>query len=250
MLTNKKVLITGASSGLGKALAQRLVINQNQVWGVSRRTGVNLQDNIYYSTCDLTEKYAWKRIVSDLKRKKFVPEIVIFNAAIFGVDFVKDINSQLTEKLVETNFLSVVRGLGLLLPLLKKNSQVVAISSSSALKGSGEEGIGYAASKAALSIAFESLYLRYGKKIKFKTIFFGPIKTGMNPFNKFQPGTLSEKTAVDKIIKSLENNGIAFYYPWPIFLVLRLIRLFPSSIYFGLLKILDKKLHRKFVKMR
>lgn len=257
MIFNKRILVTGVSSGLGRALVKKLNNYKNKIWGIARRgkllkklqKEVTYQSLFFYSDKDISKPNIWNTIISDLKNCNFIPEIIIFNAAIFKCDFDKSINSKITREILEVNYLSIIRGIELLMPLLKKNSQVIAISSSSAFKGSGEEGVGYAASKAALSIAFESLQLKYGKRIKFKTIYFGPIKTGMNPFSKHQFGTLSEGVAVDKIIKVLESDNIQFYYPGIVFIFLKLIKLLPSKIYIRCLKIIDREIHRKFAKI-
>ncbi len=120
----------------------------------------------------------------------------------------------------------------------------MAISSSSALKGSGVEGIGYPASKAALSIAFESLYQKFKNKYIFKTIYFGPINTGMVPFRKNSLFLLSEKQAVSKIIQATLGKKVIYYYPGVLFFILKTIRHFPSKIYFYLLSQIEE-FHKK-----
>ena len=174
-------------------------------------------------------------------------DIVIFNAAIFENDFINGLDFEKTRKMIEINYLSVIKGIQALFPLLKTNSQVIAISSSSALKGSGEEGIGYAASKAALSIAFESLYLKYRNKIHFKTVFFGPVKTGMSPFSRHTILSLSEEDAVRAVIKSIERGDVISYYPLIIFYAYKLAKLLPSSYYFKFLTFIDEKIHQRLI---
>ena len=250
----EKVLVVGASSGVGRALTERLVLNGYIVWGVARRmdllsdTKKKLGSNFCFSSCDVSEEKDWLKLVRALNGRKFIPQIVIFCAAILENDLSPEFDTKILKKIVSINFLGIIIGVEKLLKVVKPNAQFIAISSSSAFKGSGEEGIGYAASKAALSIAFESLYLKFKNKIRFKTIFFGPIRTGMNPFIKQTPFVLSEKAAVDTVIAAISNNKVQYYSPWNVFFAINLAKLLPSFIYLHLLEQLDQRYHKKFVK--
>ena len=126
-------------------------------------------------------------------------------------------------------------GIKVLVKTAGPNTEFIAVSSSSALKGSGIEGIGYPSSKAALSIAFESLPQKYQGKYIFKTIYFGPINSGMSPFKKNSFFMLSEKQAVEKIIQASLGKKVVYYYPAVLFFILKIVKLFPSKIYFYLL---------------
>lgn len=250
-----KFFITGVSSGIGRALTKKLVINGGIVWGIARR-GALLKDlerelnsaNFIQTTMNQTESSHWDSLVTSFKRKKFVPQVVIFNAAISQNDLQSGIDIEIMKKIMEVNFFGIMRGIKALLPLVKPKAQFIAISSFSAFKGSGVEGIGYAASKSALSIGFESLYQKYKEKdIVFKTIFFGPINSGMGPFQKNIPFVLSEEQAVNHIVRSITIRQGQFFHPWIIFFLIKFIKLLPSNIYFKILALMEL-IHSKYKK--
>jgi len=247
MLKGKKILITGVSSGIGKALTIKLVKNGNMVWGVARRKELLLElskslqaaSNFFYSGMDVSEIDSWKRLISFMSRKNFVPEIIIFSAAINFNDLNPPITTDLTRKMFEVNFFSILYGVENLLKYVRLKTQFVLLSTAAALKGSVRE-MGYSASKAAISSVFEGLYQKYQKKYLFKTVYLGPVATGMNPFRKSSLLTLSEKSAVEKIIAAVESEKILFFYPKIIFLFMRIIKLLPSGLYFRLLFFMEK----------
>lgn len=242
-MKNKKFLITGISSGLGRALTKRLIKDGASVWGIARRKELleSLSQelnspNFIFSTVDISTLRGWKYLLDQLKSKNYTPDIVIFNAAVLENDLKNGLDINSTERMMEINFYGVLRGVSLLLNYIDKKCQFIAISSSSALKGSGMEGVGYAASKAALSTAFESLHQRYKKSLfNFKIIFFGPISTPMNPFKTKIPLTLSEKMAAEGILKDINSNDGIFYHPILFFIFFKLIKLLPSKFYFSVL---------------
>lgn len=247
-----KYLITGVSSGIGRNLTKMLVNRGNIVWGIARREVLlkTLEKELHskrfiYRVMDQAENSDWNLLVKYFSKKRFTPDIIIFNAAIQKFDLENGINIDFLEKSFEVNFLGVMKGINYLLTLVKPKSQFIAISTFSALKGSSLEGVGYAASKAALSIGFESLYQKYKKRgILFKTIFFGPVNSGMGPFKK-SPFVLSEEEAVQNIIRSIRGAQGQYYYPATIFTVMKLIKLLPSSIYFKILSVMES-IHSKF----
>lgn len=238
-----KYLITGVSSGIGKSLTKELIRQGNTVWGIARRENflLNLKeelqsDHFVYSVADQGKESDWRLISRLFQKKKFIPQIIIFNAAISENDLNNQIKLKSLEKMFRVNFFGIMKGINTLLPIIKPKAQIIAISTFSALKGSGTEGIGYPSSKSALSIAFESLYQRYKKRdITFKTIFFGPVNSGMSPFKRNAPFILSETSAVRSIINAVKGNDVQYYYPKTIFFIFRLIKLLPSSIYFKIL---------------
>lgn len=248
-----KYLITGVSSGIGRTLTKELINRGGTVWGIARREKLlkTLKKEIgsrqfIYTVMDQTKNQSWQSLVRQFKKRRFNPEIIIFNAAISKNDLRDGINIAILENIIEVNFLGVMRGINNLLPLIKPSAQIIGISSFSALKGSGVEGVGYAASKAALSIGFESLYQKYKNKgIIFKTIYFGPINSGMGSFKKNVPFILSENQAVKFIINSIKGKQGQYYYPRSIFFAMKLIKLLPSSVYFKILSIMESS-HSRF----
>lgn len=244
-MKKSKIFITGVSSGIGRALVKRLIKEGHSVAGVARREEllVSLKKELgenppfFYLAEDVGKESGWNKIIDFLKDKQFVPNIIIFNAAILENDLSDGLIFDLTKKMIEINFLGVIYGISLFLKLTK-NAQFLAISSSSALKGSGSEGVGYAASKAALSIGFESLYQKYkGSNLIFKTLFFGPVKTSMSPFTKYPLLTLTEDQAAGAIIDSLNSQKVLHFYPAIFFVLFKFIKLLPQNLYFKILSL-------------
>lgn len=239
-----KFLITGVSSGIGRALTRKLISMGETVWGTARReyllrdlkNELGKSSKFIYSAMNQAENLSWQTLIKKFKRKRFIPEIIIFNAAVSQNDLINGIQIKVLEKIMAINFLGVMRGISSLLPMAKPGTQFITVSSFSALKGSSVEGIGYAASKAALSIGFESLHQKYKDKgIIFKTIYFGPVNSGMGPFGKSIPFILSENQAVESIIASTKSSKGQFFYPQSIFFIFKIIKLLPSGIYFKIL---------------
>ena len=236
------IVVTGASSGIGKELAKVLVKNGNRVFGLARRKGV--REKFEYLAVDISDKFAWRTIKTRLKKIKFSPDAVIFNAAILENDLDPRLSYQITEKIHRINFLSVIKGVEELMQG-SKSCHFIAISSTAALRGSSVESLGYSSSKAALSLAFEALYQKFkGSKFKFSIVYFGPVRGGMSPFKRSSPFQLEMNEAVNAICKALKERAPAYYYPWWIFFVLKLIRILPGNLDLSLFSLLEN-FHRK-----
>lgn len=243
-----RFLITGVSSGIGRELTKELVKRGDRVWGISRRTTLlvslkkelNGTERFRYSNIDITKPKAWVKVVTQMKLARFSPQVVIFNAAIFEKDYLgKKLDFSQMRKSFEVNFFSIIKGFEELVEIVKPRTQFIFISSSSAFKGSGTEGIGYPASKAALSVAFESLYQKYKGRHRLKILYFGPINTDMLPSVSRYTPVLSKDQAVEKIIKTIHSNKAINYSPWYLFLFLRIIKILPVNIYLTILSLID-----------
>lgn len=229
-----KILLTGTSSGIGEALAQKLKEQKHTVWGISRR-------KTPHSTIqqDLSKFAAWEKILKIMKGKKFKPDVVVFNAAIQLNDLNPQFNPKITKKMFDLNFFSILEGINLLIPYLKKNAHFIVISSTSSFKGSAKEGIGYASSKAAISLAFEGLYEHFKDKYLFSTIYFGPVQTEMRKGRRNPPMTLLEQEAALAIIETIKNRKIISYYPKVAFLAVKFIKLLPKNLHLKIFPYLE-----------
>lgn len=235
------ILVTGASSGIGRELVKKLINQGDEVWGVARRGQLLLElkkslpypQKFHFSTLDISKPIAWPHLISQMRSARFIPQVVIFNAAILEDDIQTDksIDVVITRKIMETNYFSILFGLNRLMTFLKKNTQIIFIGSSTVFKGSGQIGIGYSSSKAALNSAFESLHQRFGKIHNFKIIHFGPIRTDMVPFNSKILFMKTPQQAAAVIVKATNSPKHIFYFPRLLFFLLHLIRLLPSFMY-------------------
>ena len=245
----KCFLVTGVSSGIGRALTKELIQDGYKVWGTARRKNllINLKkelednDSFHFSVMDISVKRDWEDLVSQMQKQSYIPDVVIFNAAIFKTDLKEKPDLEITKEIFGINFFGIIEGVKCLLPVIKNNCQFLAISSLSSFRGSSIEGVGYPSSKAAISTAFESLYLKYHGKYTFKTLFLGPVATGMSPFKKQSFLVISEAHAVQAIIKSINNNKSLSYYPKLLFQIMKTIKLLPSDLYFKCLFLLEKQ---------
>lgn len=246
-----KVLIIGVSSGIGRALVKKLIEEGSVVWGIARREKLlndlsqelNGKPTFIYQSLDISQKHSWKILLINMKKRKFKPNIVVFNAAINQNDLEYEIKPEITNEIFNTNFFAILEGIKLLFPYMNKKSQYIAISSSSALKGNAKEGVGYPASKAALSIAFECFYQKYFSTERiFTTVSFGPINTGMRRFKTAPPFTLSEQKAVNCIMKAIKEKKGFYYYPKISFIFLKIMKVFlPNEIILKLFSKIEKR---------
>ncbi len=158
----KTVIITGASSGIGKGLAERLINEHNcKVIGIARNEQKLLDfkaelgekgKNFTYYSLDVSVKENWEALAEDLESSGIAPDILINNAGIlprfdnFMNYSEKDISSAMS-----INFYSCVYAMRTMLPLLLKSESaaIINIASSAALCALAGTSL-YSASKAAL----------------------------------------------------------------------------------------------------
>lgn len=245
----KNVLITGVSSGIGNTLTKKLIKKGFRVWGVARRKKLlnvlknDLQNEDFYnSVADVADEVFWGSLIRNFKRKKFIPNIIIFNAAISENDLINGIDLDKLRGIMEVNLFSIIKGIKLISESFKSKLHFITISSTSAFKGNHEEGIGYAASKGALSLTFESLFQKYsGSRLTFTTIYLGPVETDMVRLKK-APFMLTKDKATDYIIKAIYDGKPFYYYPKTVFTVLSIMRLLPKPVFFKVWSKMQKQI--------
>lgn len=244
----KNVLVTGASSGIGNTLVKLLIKKGFRVWGIARRKNLLEKlkselrsNNFFYIVADITEENFWDRLIKNLEKNKFTPDTIILNAAVHKNDLENGLDLKMLREIMEINFFSCLTGVKVISEHFTNKLHFITISSTSAFKGNHEEGIGYAASKGALSIAFESLFQRHlNSRIQFSTIFLGPVATDMMRFSKAPPMMLSAEKAAEYIINAIESKKPFLYHPKRVFIILGIMRLLPNQFFFQIWKRMQK----------
>ena len=207
-LYNQNIVVTGASSGIGKELCRLLITRYNaNVIGVARSEEKllsfkaeleELSHKFTYRVFDVSNKHAWNDFSDDLQKQNIPVRLLINNAGIFpAFQTVENTPNEVVEKVMRTNFYSVTYATQAFSKLLfaDKTGAIVNISSSAALctiVGTAA----YSASKSALKAYTEALAL--DKKNNYVGIMYpGTTKTEL-----FRNDEQTKNSALDKMAMS------------------------------------------------
>lgn len=167
-LKGKLFVVSGASSGLGRILTEKLIAGGCKVIGIGRNEAKfddlkvflgDKSDMLETEIFDVSDEIGWKKLAAKLSESGSVLNGLINCAGVFP-PFKKAVNFTVSdiEGVMKTNFLSAVYAVENLLPLLKKSGfpTIVNVSSAAAL-ASIVGTSGYSASKSALKAYTEIL---------------------------------------------------------------------------------------------
>lgn len=166
-IKDKVVIITGASSGIGKKTAQLLAKHQAKVVLGARRENCladisrQIKDNggeVSYKKTDVTNFSSVKNLI-DFAKNKYQRIDVLFNGAgLFPFSFLSDLKVHQWDKMIDTNIKGVLYGIAAVLPIMKKQKtgHIITISSVAA-HIVFPSGVLYAATKSAVSAIMEGL---------------------------------------------------------------------------------------------
>lgn len=188
---NKKILLTGASSGIGKALATLLIKKYNcSVIGVNRsqdkleefkRELGEYGDKFSYYPMDASKLENWQQLYKTLQDKNEQIDVLINNAGMMHpfMSFEK-IEIEQVHKVMNINFYSAIYSVKTFLPMLNqsKTPAIINISSASALANVPGVSV-YGASKSALRAFSETISYEFRKHIYVCTVMPGFVKTNL-----------------------------------------------------------------------
>ena len=188
----KKIWITGASSGIGKALALKFAKEGWQVAASARRENLlieisNLNKNIFPFPLDVTDPENCKKVFDQVKQEFKEIEISVFSTGIHDPESEKKLNLNSIRKIMEVNFFGTINSINAVYDYYKekKNGQISIVSSVAGYRGLPDAGA-YCASKSALTSFTESLHFDLKKSnVKVSLISPGFIKTPMTDQNNF-----------------------------------------------------------------
>ena len=241
----KKIWITGASSGIGKALALKFAKEGWQVAASARRENLlieisNLNKNIFPFPLDVTDPENCKKVFDQVKQEFKEIEISVFSTGIHDPESEKKLNLNSIRKIMEVNFFGTINSINAVYDYYKekKNGQISIVSSVAGYRGLPDAGA-YCASKSALTSFTESLHFDLKKSnVKVSLISPGFIKTPMTDQNNFpMPMIKSPEFAAEQIYSGLiKKNSFEIHFPKTFTFLMKLLRILPNKIYFWLLE--------------
>ena len=241
----KKIWITGASSGIGKALAIKFANNEWKVAISARRENL-LQDlnknnsNIFSFPLDVKDEKSTKNVFQNIIEKFKTLDICVFCTGIHDPEAEKKLSSEKIREIMETNFFGTLNCIMAVNTFFreKKSGHISIVSSVAGYRGL--PGVpGYCASKSALTSLAESLYFDF-KKHNVRVSVVSPcfIKTPMTDKNKFpMPLFKSAEFAAEKMFIGLtKKNVFEIHFPIVFTIIMKLLKIMPNWLYFLLVK--------------
>ncbi|MBQ2701355.1 MAG: SDR family NAD(P)-dependent oxidoreductase [Clostridia bacterium] len=190
-LRGETVILTGASSGIGRELCKRLILKYGaNVLGVGRREErmISLKEELReqgekfsYYLFDVGDRYAWNVFKEYLIEQNIQPKLLINNAGQFPVfEKASETSFETAEQIMRVNYYAPLYSMETVFPLLKGDKKnkagLVNVSSCAALCSVVGTGV-YSASKAALKGYTEALQMEQKGKTYVGLIYPGTVAT-------------------------------------------------------------------------
>jgi short-subunit dehydrogenase len=232
-----RVWITGASSGIGRAVAFEMARRGYQLI-ISGRNQSSLNEIAALTQAlvipfDVTDRAENLAAADKIKQKFGCVDLVFFNAGNCEYVDTKKFDSAPFENMIKTNFLSMVYGVEAALPLLRlsKNPHIVGMSSSSAYFGL-PRAEAYGSSKAAVRHFLQSLRIDLiPEKIPVSIVLPGFVQTPLTDKNDFpMPGRITPEAAAKKIVDGIEAKKHEILVPFGFAFLLKLMMYLPSRL--------------------
>jgi short-subunit dehydrogenase len=241
-MEDKKVIwITGASSGIGRALALKFAKEGWIVAASARRESLlqelnKINENIYSFPLDVTNINRCKIVFENIIEKFRNIEISIFGTGIHDPESEKEFSLEKIRKIMEVNYFGTMNSINSVYGYYnnKKSGQISIISSVAGYRGLPAAGA-YCASKSALTSFAESLHFEMKRKnVRVSLVSPGFIKTPMTDQNDFpMPMIKSPEFAAEQIyIGLVKKKGFEIHFPKAFTFIMKLLSILPSSIYF------------------
>jgi len=238
------VLITGASSGIGQAMAEQYARQGWRLALVARRKeaieswlgplGIS-PDSYHIYSCDVAEVDTMAALAQECMARQGVPDVVIANAGIsVGVDTSQRRDLDVMARILTTNVLGAAATFGPFINAMvaRGSGTLVGIGSVAGIRGLPGHGA-YCASKAALISYCESLRgeLR-GTGVKVVTICPGYIATPLTQNNRYtMPFLMQPQAFAARAVQAIARADSYCVIPWQMGWVAKLLRLLPNALF-------------------
>lgn len=226
----KTILITGATSGIGKALAIKAADNGYHVIACGRnREALNelsKYSNISGRQFDVSDLEDTRQALANVKF-----DIAVLNAGTCEYVDLEDFEPEMFRRVFEPNFFGVVHCVDALLPRLKDGDKLVIVDSMARLLPFTRTQA-YGSSKAALHYFTKSLEVDlHHKGVKVQAVSPGFVETPLTDKNDFEmPMKISAEEAAEAMLKGIESSKQTVFFPRFFGFILRFMHILPALI--------------------
>ncbi|MBN8512040.1 MAG: SDR family NAD(P)-dependent oxidoreductase [Rickettsiales bacterium] len=240
--TQKTIIITGASSGLGAALAEKYSLFGHKLFLIARskerleKVAKKCRSNganVNIIVLDITDYHESNKALTSILKNNNI-DIVIACAGVSAGTLQGPEKIDQIRKIFSTNTDGVINTITPVIPKMIKRGtgNIVIISSMAGLLGLSSAP-SYSASKGAIRIFADALRGYLSKfNVHVTTVIPGYIKTPMTEVNNFpMPFMITAEKAANKIILAIEKNKSVVAFPLVMYLIMKLISIFPMWIW-------------------
>ncbi|HLM61612.1 MAG TPA: SDR family NAD(P)-dependent oxidoreductase [Pyrinomonadaceae bacterium] len=241
---DKVVFLTGASSGIGEALALAmaklgailgLLARREELLTELAEKCVAVGGKARYFAVDVVDAEAVSQAAEKLLNEFGRIDVLIANAGIGGNNALTGkLNPEAVAEVINVNLLGAVNAVSAVLPqmLENKSGQLVAISSLAGFRGLPKSAA-YSASKAGMTAFFESVRLDVqAKGVAVTIIQPGFIKTPLTSGRRHKMPFLMElEDSVPLFLNAIEKRKKFAAFPWQLAALVRAARFFPAWLY-------------------
>jgi short-subunit dehydrogenase len=243
-LGGKVAVVTGAASGMGRALCRELaregvclgLLDCNAEGLASLEEEVRNQGaSCHRAVADVGDRQAVRSAIGALLADLGPVDLLVACAGITGATFVDDLAVEETEAILRVNVLGVVYSLEAVLPdmLARQRGHIVALSSLAGCRGMPFSAA-YSASKAALMTYLESLRPSLRRRgIAVTTVLPGFVRTPLMLNAPVRPpmAMMEPEIAARHILRAIRRRSRVYAFPWSTSLLLSLLRWLPPWLF-------------------
>lgn len=241
--TPRTVLITGASSGIGRALALEYARRGANVMASARREAelASLCAEIAaaggkssFAVCDVTDPQAAAEVVRKAERDMGSLDMVISNAGVGGTTHSSRLDVGKVSHMIDVNVRGAIAPLVAAIPIMlaQKHGQLVGVSSLAGRRALPTAAV-YNATKAALSVFLEGLRMDLAPAgIEVSDVQPGFVATEMTAKNRFpMPFLWTAEKAARFVADRLERGPRIVAFPLPLDLLTRFAKHLPYALH-------------------
>ena len=237
--------ITGASAGIGRALALRLAADGWRVAVTARRAdalaalAAESRGRITPYPGDVTDAKAMADAVAEIEESEGPIALAVLNAGVYHLTERERFDAHLAWQTIETNLGGVVRCLDpLLAAMLPRRRGQVALVASLAGYGGIPGSVAYGAAKAAVITMAEALHLTHLRDgLTVQVMNPGFVRTAMTELNDYpMPFMMSAETAAERIAAGLRRGGFETAFPRRLAWAAKVAGLLPYPLWLALME--------------
>ena len=230
--------VTGASSGIGRAVAEQLA-DAGVMVAVSARSedalaALAAHKNITAFPLDITDDGAVSRTVGDIEERIGPIDLALFCAATWSVMDVEELDAASIQRGMNVNFNGTV---ATLVPVAhrmmqRRRGRIAIVASVAGYRGLPRSAA-YAPTKAALISLAECLQPDLKRhNVQVSIINPGFVDTPMTKDNDFpMPFLMQVDEAAERIMRGLRRGHYEIAFPWQLVMILKTLRIMPNRLF-------------------